>query len=1499
MNAFAAANALARSKSYREAITLLDELIAASPEFYAYHENCGLAYLALGERERAFEYLAKAHALSRGSSRAYDAICNAGALSGIKLSVIVPVYNTGKYLEGCLSSILNQTERSLELIVINDGSTDDSLEIIQKLMARDERVVLINNSQPSGNPGTPRNLGIAQARGRYLGFVDSDDWIEPDYYRNLLDEAEGGDLDMVFAAGYRNFLNGAFREVRYDDRHFNHQASRLHRYHESFMIWDKVYRTSLIQALGIRLGETKAAVDVPFIFKAYYHLKRAGFARNEFGYNYRRESDTSVTVNFRKASNCDFEIRAYQSVEQWSRSAAVSSQYRDLIAFRKVSSYIYTLSVIAPAELTGFYDKIKPEMMAIPRGVVARMAEALKRGHILEKFDAILAGDARSYADAYLGGPSRPAGQAVASRHADKSSFKLDGKHRGIVFFPDWSKNNPYQKLFYAGLAQNFDIKVNGYKPQHLTRQVLDENREQCDYLHLHWLHALMDTTRDDGADHLLAMLAHARMLGYKIIYTAHNIISHDSDHRERELGMRRRIAAYYDHVLAHGEFARQRLVDEIGIDPGKIHVMPHGTYAGYYKNHVTAVAARSRLGLAPDRFVFLFFGNIRGYKGIDALMDAFRELSARHRHAALVIAGRVFEDAALTQLQAFADGNDNIIFRPGFIADDEAQDYFSAADVVVLPYRRILTSGAAMLSFAFSRPIIAPRSGLMPEFVEEGKHGWLFDDYAHMLELMRRCIEAHASDPSAWRGQFDFTEANARLRWPMLTAHPYFAGMFGRAPRTEDWHAQRQQYRYALVRILGNDLPGRHAPEQTLANLAFTLTHESDFPDCQKIWVLNRIVDTDRKRQLIDLLRAHGKPFVDIPYDAAALCAAPLCFEDLPRDDYKLTPEFEKAAAHTRLMADYAVLRHKNNYIINNNGARNRAIEEGQQVADWVFPWDGNCFVTDAAWASLTSGLAQRTDLRYHIVPMERLLDNAAVLEPGHLPAPSEEPQIVFRADASMRFDESLPYGLRPKVDALRRLGVPGIWDKSNQHYPWNYRTVRHGPDSFNYAWTGWVSRLFSGEAEQEQRAEERAMARESAVVGFIKQHDRAQRYKGFNREALAFYDETAIDRLRASARASGGEGGHLKRTMAELSRRARECQGNPCYSVVDKTTLPPSGDLHDYWHPAPYAWPNPDTPDGLPYVYRDGERVPGTRLYEPESIQYDRTALQRMFDETTTLALAGRVFSEEAFTRKACELIRRWFIDERSAMNPHLAYAQVFMGRNGNKGTSSGLIETKDMYFFLDAVRLVRKSSFWGAADETAMLSWCGRFLDWLETSEQGQQEVRATNNHGVAFDLQTYALAAFIGDEERMYEILLRALSRLKSHVDQNGVQQHEMKRTTTAHYTAFNLHLWLNLHSLLLSTANINLIDESRSYGGKSLAPIKLATSWVMRHAAGDWPFKQIDEFDKARYQHLYHVVSRYSRSIADKHQTTVPPLADCKVVFFPHDGIAPYWPLQKT
>lgn len=1483
----ARANALYRSGAYREALDLY-ESIASHREW----RDLVQANIALCRKRLRLEI-----------SRSQVVVPAASALAGdsVKLSIVVPVYNTGAYLEQCLRSILAQTERAIEVIVVNDGSSDNSLEIIERLRQTDARITLINNSKPSGNPGTPRNQGIAIAHGKYLGFVDSDDWVDPDYFERLLKVIEQDDLDIAFAAGYINHINGETKPVTYDARHFN-AMGELRGYHESFMVWDKVYRTSFIKSHDIRLGETRAAVDVPFIFKAYYQCRKAGFADTS-GYHYRRESASSVTVNFRKSSNCDFEIQAYRDVETWCRQASVTAQYQDLVKFRKVSSYIYTLRVISPEEYLNFFAKIKPELKAINRDLIERLSGQLNRPTVLERYTAIVSGDAEAYFKAYrTGSTAQIPTQGGDDKSEPESSstlrplLRLDGSRKGVLFFPDWSSTNPYQKLFYASLAQNFDIRVKGGGSSGLlNKDVLNENKEEFGYLHLHWLHRFMDVTRDDGLDKLLKNLRHARKLGYKIIYTAHNIVSHESEHAERELQFRRKLAPLFDHVLAHGELARQRLIEEIGIDAGKIHVMPHGTYQGYYKNHVTPAAAREKLGVPSDTFVFLFFGNIRGYKGIDPLMEAWKELRSRNQKITLLIAGRVWEEECEKQIRALAEQCPDIVFHPDFIADDEVQYYFNAADMVMLPYKRILTSGAAMLSFAFERPIIAPRSGLMPEFVEEGKHGWLFDDHEHMLALMQRCIDEQRTQPMAWIGKFDFRELNSRLRWPILTADPALSRIFGAEPKTEDYVQKRSSHRYALIRILGNDLPMRHDEEQTYNNLKFTLENEKEFDDCLKLWVLNRIVDQDKKQQLIDLLNRHGKRYLDLPFEPEEFAQLGYCFEDLPRDDYKLTTHFKHTVERVRLVADTAILRRKNNYIINNNGARNVALDEGAKHADWVFPWDGNCFVTEQAWQSITAALQQRADLQYHIVPMERLLDNQDALRPDHVPQPNEEPQIIFRKDATERFNEWLMYGLQPKVELLKRLGVPGVWDAWTKTYPWHKERmpIQRGAHTYNYSWAGWTARLFSGKQGQELDAEQRANMRRKGIISFISGHDRAWLYRNFTRDNLAYYDQGLLELMRSDKALKP-----YAKTLAELENGARKYLGNPLYSVIDKTTLPPSGNKHDYWHPAPYFWPNPKTRDGLPYVYKDGERIPGTRMYEPESVKYDRTSIQRVFDETTTLALAGYIFTRPAYTEKAAKLIRQWFINEKTSMNPNLTYSQVAMGRNGNVGMSTGLIETKDMYYFLDAVRLVRKSEFWRDEDEHRMQSWCKEFLTWLNTSEQGQQEVVLGNNHGLAFDLQTYALAAFIGDTEQMYWILLRALSRMKGHVAKDGTQPHEMKRTTTAHYTAFNLHLWLNLNVLLRSTAGYNLFDEQRDYEGVKLHPLPKAVAWVLDHAKGKWPYKQIDEFDKDRYQHLYHTASRHSAVVREKYQDVVKNFADCKAVFFPHDGIAPYWTLQN-
>jgi hypothetical protein len=259
-----------------------------------------------------------------------------------------------------------------------------------------------------------------------------------------------------------------------------------------------------------------------------------------------------------------------------------------------------------------------------------------------------------------------------------------------------------------------------------------------------------------------------------------------------------------------------------------------------------------------------------------------------------------------------------------------------------------------------------------------------------------------------------------------------------------------------------------------------------------------------------------------------------------------------------------------------------------------------------------------------------------------------------------------------------------------------------------------------------------------------------------------------------------------------------------------------------------------------------------------------------------------------------------RNWFIDPITRMNPNLNFSQVVLGKNNNRGTKSGLIETKDFYFFLDGVRIVSGSKFWSQADEEIFCSWIKEFLTWLIGSDQGISEAQSINNHGIALDLQVYSLASYIGDTDLMYEIFIRSLGRLKAHFSSDGFQPHEMKRTTTAHYSSFNLQLWINYAYLLRNTIGHNLwkkLDLYQEKLGKSVMKnsLKLGVKWLYAMHGNIWKYPQIDEFDSNRQSVIFHL------SLADCPFLTsdlkkLPAVEVLPSSLHPHDGAPLWWPL---
>jgi hypothetical protein len=653
--------------------------------------------------------------------------------------------------------------------------------------------------------------------------------------------------------------------------------------------------------------------------------------------------------------------------------------------------------------------------------------------------------------------------------------------------------------------------------------------------------------------------------------------------------------------------------------------------------------------------------------------------------------------------------------------------------------------------------------------------------------------------------------------------------------------------------------------------------------------WVINRIVDPEDEKAVLAVLDAAGETYIRIPFVMAEYAAVAWDFDGFDRPDYLLAERLPLMSERYRMRAEARARRLKNNYLVNNNGARNTALRDGRRLAKWVLPWDGNCFLTAEAWDGIVRAVAAAPYLKYFTVPMARITDNAALTVPGFAPVAGEEPQILFRRDAAEAFDERFPYGRRPKVELLSRLGVAGGWDIARDDL-WDLPRPPLSPEASAVGTAGWVARLSSGMADLEAASRTgqagREVARNEAVIGTLDALDAAVLRQSYDPKRLCAYDEGAIAALGVAPAGSAAAG-----WLDALRAAAEAALASGPHSVLDKTTCAPSGDPRDYWHPAPYWWPNPATADGLPYVRRDGERVPGTLLYEPGSEAYDRTRLQRTFDETTVLTLAFRATGDVRYGVHAARLVRSWFVDQKTRMNPHLRFAQVRPGHDEISGF--GIIEMKDLYFFLDAIRILEGAGALDGPSMAAFRGWLEEYLVWLRTSPQAAAERPGRNNHGTCYDLQVGAIAAWLGDVPVLLEVLRRVRSRLPDQFAADGSQPEELKRTQTQHYAAFNLQSWLNL-ARLTATCGVDLFACEGKDGGS----LRRGLEWLLPLlSAPAWPWPQAEAFDRDRRLPLHFAyLARFGRVPPGVPPVSIPPPSALKPSFFPHDGIQPFWML---
>lgn len=365
-----------------------------------------------------------------------------------------------------------------------------------------------------------------------------------------------------------------------------------------------------------------------------------------------------------------------------------------------------------------------------------------------------------------------------------------------VHFLPDYTPTNPYQdRLAEALRARGLSVRVTdgGGSGLPILRAMWDHGLP--DVVHVHFLHQYMTSsvTRMPNLVGLvlgvrtLLEIAVLRAFGVGVVWTAHDLVDHEQRSLRVERWCKHVLLRYLtDHIVIHCEAAREIVVDFYRLPDHvreRMTVVPHGTFSADYPNEVSKEAARERLDIPQDEFVFTFFGSIRQYKNVPGLVDAFAALDT---DATLLVAGNPRTDAIEQTVRDAASSVEGVRTVFEFVPAEEVQLYMNAADVVVLPFRddgvSMLTSGSVLLAMSFGRPVIAPDIGCIQEYVGDG--GYVYDPSA-ARPLRRAMRDALTADLDAM-GRAN-AERAARLHWDRVAAMT--AAVYGGDTREEASH--------------------------------------------------------------------------------------------------------------------------------------------------------------------------------------------------------------------------------------------------------------------------------------------------------------------------------------------------------------------------------------------------------------------------------------------------------------------------------------------------------------------------------------------------------------------------------------------------------------------------------------------------------------------------------------------------------------------------------------
>ncbi len=326
-------------------------------------------------------------------------------------------------------------------------------------------------------------------------------------------------------------------------------------------------------------------------------------------------------------------------------------------------------------------------------------------------------------------------------------------------------------------------------------------------------------------------------------------------------------------------------------------------------------------------------------------------------------------------------------------------------------------------------------------------------------------------------------------------------------------------------------------------------------------------------------------------------------------------------------------------------------------------------------------------------------------------------------------------------------------------------------------------------------------------------------------------------------------------KKLIAEADKALEE---GP-FSVMDKKLIPPSGDKHDYLSLAPYFWPDPSKADGKPYIRKDGQVNPETR---GDFVDYSRK--DKFFENINTLSYAYFFSDDERYAGKAIQLLKTWFVDPQTRMNPNLNFGQGVPG--ASTGRPFGIIEFGGIGRVIKVLEILKYKNALAPEVEKSMRIWLKEYANWMKTSPIGEAERATLNNHGTHYDGQLIEILIYLDEIDEIKEILETAkLKRIAAQIEPDGRQPHELTRTKSFSYSSMNLR------------GLIKLAEFGQDYGvdlwnfetkdGRSIKKAILFMIPFAKHPE-TWKYEQILKMDDSA-QSFFRMVGSAAKQFNDQ------------------------------